>query len=67
MRIGAFHKKYDGKLIRVENIYYVDEEDREYPKVQTGLVLELEDGRFLTHSQDGFVTPFTEVQDGEEG
>ena len=57
----AFLKKYDGKLTEVVNIYYVDKEDRENPTIQTGLVLELDDGRFLTHSQDGFATPFQEV------
>lgn len=55
-----FYEKYDGKLIPVINIYYVDKEDLEYPDVQTGLVLELEDGRFLTHNQDGMVKPFEE-------
>lgn len=52
-------------LIKVVNIYYQEQEDREYPTVQSGLVLELEDGRFLTHSQDGFVQPFAELQSKE--
>lgn len=66
MMSKEFYKKYDGKLTHVVNIYYVDKEDREY-NFQTGLVLELEDGRFLLHSQEGYVVPFSQVKETENG
>jgi len=47
------------KLIKVINTYYQEKEDRAFPDIQSGLVLELEDGRLLTHSQDGYVIPFS--------
>jgi len=47
------------KLVKVVAVYY--DEEPEYPTVNTGLVLELEDGRMLRHAQDGFVKPFEEV------
>lgn len=48
------------KLIKVVNVYF--DEEPEYPGVNSGLVLELEDGRMLKHSQDGYVVPFSEIK-----
>lgn len=52
------------KLIKVVAIYF--DEDPEYKNVNSGLVIELEDGRKLSHSQDGYVTPFQEIEDEGE-
>lgn len=52
------------KLMRVVNIFYDD--DPEYPGVNSGIVLELEDGQMLRHSQDGYVVPFTELQSTQQ-
>lgn len=60
MNKQAFNEKYNGKFAEVVKIYYVDKEYRDSVFL-TGLVIELDDGRFLEHSQDGFVTPFSET------
>ena len=48
------------RLVKVVQVYFDDEP--QYPGVNSGIVLELEDGRMLTHSQDGYVVPFTETR-----
>lgn len=52
------------KLIKVVAIYY--DEEPEYPRINSGLVLELQDGRLLKHSQDGYVVPFSEATPKQE-
>ena len=44
------------KLHKVVNTYYVDEADRG-STYASGIVLELEDGRFIGHVQDGMIQP----------
>jgi len=47
-------------LIKVVNVYFNEKKDSDY---LSGLVLELEDGRFMQHGQDGYVVPFSEVKE----
>lgn len=48
------------KVVKVVKIWFDD--DPPYPGISSGLILELEDGRKLYHSQDGYVKPFGEVK-----
>lgn len=52
-------------LLPVKNIFFIEKENRK-SDFQTGLVIELEDGRKFTHGQDGFIIPFEEFTDESE-
>lgn len=49
------------KPLKVVNVYYQKKEPTMIP-YQSGLILDLEDGTFVSHYQDGFIIPFDPIE-----
>lgn len=55
------------KLLKVVNTYVDDQvAEKGGPRFSSGVVLELEDGRFFQHNHDGMIVPLSEVSIDQE-